>query len=404
MKNDNKTTRLYRRGFGLKDTVAGPLDAAYSSTIIDRLRQNDNQIQIGRLTVHITREFGFCYGVDRAIEYAYQTRQQFPDKRIFLTGELIHNPHVNKKMLDMGIRFLSGKYAASPKPDLRPEDVVILPAFGVAIEELERFKKSGCILVDTTCGSVLNVWKRVQNYAKDGFTSIIHGKWKHEETRATSSQTQQFTDSHYIIVLDMRETEMVCEYIAGKGDRNAFLQYFHNAVSPGFDPDKHLGRLGCANQTTMLSGESLAIARRIRQTMLLRFGETQVQSRFRTFDTICSATQDRQDAVEAILRNLSIDVMLVIGGYNSSNTTHLVEISAQKTRAFHIDDATCLLSLEKIRHQPLTGGALEVSENWLKTRETTIGLTAGASTPNNKIGEVIARLAELQHLSPDDYL
>lgn len=401
MVDKNKNGKIFRRGFGLKEAVSDTLTATYSSEIVEKLRRNDHQLQVGRITVHMAREFGFCYGVDRAIEYAYQAREQFPDKRIFLTGELIHNPHVNEKMLQMGIEFLSGTYADSADPKLSPEDVIILPAFGVSIAELERFKSKGCILVDTTCGSVLNVWKRVQQYARDGFTSIIHGKWNHEETRATSSQTQKFAESHYIVVLDMKEAEMVCDYVAGRGEKAAFLHYFRNAISPGFDPDKHLVKLGCANQTTMLSGESLAIAGRIRQTIVQRYGEDQAESYFRTFDTICSATQDRQDAVEAILREVPIEVMLVIGGYNSSNTTHLVEISGQKTHAYHIDDAACLLSLDKIRHKPVAAKVPLISDGWLPPGNVIVGITAGASTPNNKIGEVVARLAALQNMSLD---
>ncbi|KAA3610635.1 MAG: 4-hydroxy-3-methylbut-2-enyl diphosphate reductase [Calditrichaeota bacterium] len=403
--NNQKTGQLFRRGFGLKDKVAGTLDQAYSSKIVDHIRENNNEIHLGRFTIYLAREFGFCYGVDRAIEYAYQTRKQFPDKRIFLTGELIHNPHVNEKMLAMDIKFLTGGYADELEAaSLTSDDVVVLPAFGVSVDELARLRKIGCILVDTTCGSVLNVWKRVHNYAKDGFTSIIHGKWNHEETRATSSQTQNYENSHYIVVLDMQEAEMVCDYITNGGDKDLFLRYFKNAVSPGFDPDIHLDQLGCANQTTMLSGESLRIAGRVKQTLLQKFGENQIDYQFRTFDTICSATQDRQDAVAAILEEFPIDVMIVIGGYNSSNTTHLVEISEHSTRAFHVDDANCLLSQREIRHQPVNAHEMQISNNWLPSGEVVIGLTAGASTPNNKIGEIVARLAQLQNIKIEEIL
>ncbi|MCA9732841.1 MAG: 4-hydroxy-3-methylbut-2-enyl diphosphate reductase [Deferribacteres bacterium] len=398
--NKNKSAQLYRRGFGLKDKVAGELEQEYSSRIVDFLKQNKNVMQVGRFRVHMAEEFGFCYGVDRAIEYAYQTRKQFPDKRIFLTGELIHNPHVNNKMVEMGIKFLSGKYAENVDgQQLTANDVVVLPAFGVAVDELQRYRGIGCILVDTTCGSVLNVWKRVQSYARDGFTSIIHGKWNHEETKATSSQTQNFSDSHFIVVLDMEEAELVCDYIAGKGDRAQLLKYFENAISTGFDPDIHLQRLGCANQTTMLSGESLAIAERIKQVMLAKYGEENLAEHFRSFDTICSATQDRQDAVVKMLQQHPIEIMLVIGGYNSSNTTHLVEISEKKTAAYHIDDADCLISTDAIRHKPVNSKEIHLSNDWLPEGDVIIGITAGASTPNVKIGEIVNRLAQLQDLS-----
>ncbi|KAA3656284.1 MAG: 4-hydroxy-3-methylbut-2-enyl diphosphate reductase [Calditrichaeota bacterium] len=403
--NTNKSTQLFRRGFGLKNEVVGTLEQEYSSKLVEFLKQHDNTMELGRFTIHIAEEFGFCYGVDRAIEYAYQTRKQFPDKRIFLTGELIHNPHVNRKMVEMGIKFLSGSYAEKDTLDsLTAEDVVVLPAFGVAVDELKRFKEIGCILVDTTCGSVLNVWKRVQNYARDGFTSIIHGKWNHEETRATSSQTQNYPESHFIVVLDMQEAEMVCDYIAGNGDKAQLLDHFKNAISPNFDPDVHLERLGCANQTTMLSGESLAIAERIGRAMREKYGEENLATHFRSFDTICSATQDRQDAIEKMLNEYPIDVMIVIGGYNSSNTTHLVEISEQKTSAYHIDDASCLFSVEELQHKPVTSREVVTKKNWLPDGEVVIGITAGASTPNVKIGEIVARLAQLQNLSIDELL
>lgn len=391
--------QLFRRGLGLKKEVAGQLEADYASAIIDHFRSNDFQMQVGRFSLHLAREFGFCYGVDRAVEYAYQTRKKFPERRIFLTGEIIHNPHVNNKMLQMGIEFLTGQYANGNSYDsLAPEDVVILPAFGVSVDELDFLTQKGCILVDTTCGSVLNVWKRVEQYARDGYTSIVHGKWYHEETRATSSQTAKYPDAHYIVVFDMAEAEMVCDYIAGRGDRDHFMAHFKNAVSPGFDPDQHLVKVGLANQTTMLSSESLAIARRIGREMAQKYGEAELASHFRTFDTICSATQDRQDAILELLNKERFDLFLVIGGYNSSNTGHLAELAGEYTSAYHIDDAGCLISPELIRHQPVGQKHESEARDWLPPTPAKIGLTAGASTPNNKIGEVVQRLAQLQQL------
>src|SRR6187455_1587702 len=194
----------------MKAAVAGELAAAYDSAIVDRVRTNDFIYNSGRLTVHLAREFGFCYGVDRAVDYAYQARRRFPGRNVFLTGEIIHNPHVNQRLRDNGIRFLSD-------PDERPEtlgadDVVILPAFGVTVEEMAQLAAQGCTLVDTTCGSVLNVWKNVTRYAQDGFTAIIHGKVKHEETRATASQALKFPRGCYLVVLDRGEASLVCDY------------------------------------------------------------------------------------------------------------------------------------------------------------------------------------------------
>ena len=394
--------KLFRRGLGLKKEVAGTLDREYSSHIIDFFRQNDYKVKVGRFVIHLAKEFGFCYGVDRAIDYAYQTREHFPDKRIFLTGELIHNPHVNRKMQEMGIEFLTGTYARENAMDqLNPQDVVILPAFGVSIQHMEHFRTVGCTLVDTTCGSVLSVWKRVHSYAKDGFTSLIHGKWNHEETIATSSQALKFPNAHYLVVLDMAEAEKVCDYIRGDMDRESFMKKFANAMSPGFDPDEHLLHIGCANQTTMLSGESLAIANRVKDEMSKKYGEENLADHFRSFDTICSATQDRQNAINELLNQHTMDVMIIIGGYNSSNTTHLVEISGEQTSAFHIDDASCLESLQQIRHQPVHQKDEIHTQNWLPNGDLVIGITAGASTPNNKIGEAVMRVLQIRGIRLD---
>ncbi len=398
MKNGNATQngQLYRRGLGLKKEVAGQLESDYSSAIIDYFKSNNYEMPLGGSTLYLAKEFGFCYGVDRAVDYAYQSRTKFPDRRVFLTGEIIHNPHVNRKMLAMDIQFLSGQYADGNSFDsLDEDDVVILPAFGVTIQELEILKGKGCILVDTTCGSVLNVWKRVEQYARDGFTSVIHGKYYHEETKATSSQTQKYPNAHYLVVLDMEETERVCDYIAGKMTKDQFFQLFKNAVSEGFDPDIHLEKIGVANQTTMLSSESLAVGERLRKEMTAKFGDEETAQRFRTFDTICSATQERQDAILELLQNKNLDLMLVIGGYNSSNTGHLAELSGEYTKAFHIEDARCLVDRSTIRHLPAFQKEERIAKDWLPAGNLRIGLTAGASTPNNKIGEVVMRLAEL---------
>jgi 4-hydroxy-3-methylbut-2-enyl diphosphate reductase len=241
------------------------LERDYHSHVVDYLRRHDFRLRIVNMQIHLAQEFGVCYGVDRAVEYAYQAREKFPDHRIFLTGEIIHNPHVNRRMIEMGIGFLSGDYSNGVDIDnLTPEDVVILPAFGVSVAEFHQLSSCGCILVDTTCGSVLNVWKRVEQYARDGFTSVIHGKYFHEETKATSSQATKYPGGHYLVVRNMEEAEQVCEFIVGERDREKLLAHFAIAISPGFDPDLHLQKIGVANQTTMLSSESLAIAERLR--------------------------------------------------------------------------------------------------------------------------------------------
>ena len=380
----------------MKDAVAGELAAAYDSALVDRVRANDFKYSSGRLLVHLAHEFGFCYGVDRAVDYAYQARRRFPGRNVFLTGEIIHNPHVNDRLRSEGIRFLSDPGEAPDR--LGPDDVVILPAFGVTVAEMAHLSAQGCTLVDTTCGSVLNVWKNVVRYARDGFTSIIHGKVKHEETRATASQALKYPEGRYLVVLDREEAAIVCDYIRRRGDREAFLARFGQAVSPGFDPDKDLDRIGCANQTTMLMSESLEIGEMFRAAMTERYGEAALANHFRAFDTICSATQERQDAVEALLDSEPLDLMIVVGGNNSSNTCNLARICAARVRTYHIADPACLISAERIRHRPVgapsTAKADEViSENWLPAEgRIVVGLTAGASTPNNIVGQVIETL------------
>ena len=389
---------IFRKGLDLKDAVAGELAAAYHSHIVDAVRSDGYARTSGRLTIHLAKEFGFCYGVDRAVDYAYQTRKKFPDKRVFLTGEIIHNPHVNDQLRAQGIRLLTdpGEDAGT----LGADDVVILPAFGVSIGELERLTSTGCTLVDTTCGSVLNVWKNVRRYAQDGFTSVIHGKVSHEETRATASQATQFPAAHYLIVRDEAEAQRVCDYIRQGGDAAAFTAFFGLAASPGFDPDTHLQRVGCANQTTMLMSESLAIGEMLRAAMRDRHGEAELATRFRAFDTICSATQERQDAVVALLDEQALDLMVVIGGYNSSNTCNLARICADRVPTFHIADPSCLESADAIRHRPIgapsTASVPEVvTRVWLPAGQIRVGLTAGASTPNNIVGQVVERLEKL---------
>lgn len=386
------TPTYYRKGFGLKSEVQDSLTADYSGRLVDLLRARDYELSAGGVTVRLAREFGFCYGVERAVDYAYQTRTKFPDRRIFLAGEIIHNPHVNAKMREMGIEFLSANEAGFDFSGVEGSDVVILPAFGVTIRDFETLREKGIVIVDTTCGSVLNVWKRVDTYARDGYTALIHGKYYHEETRATASQVEKYRDQHYLVVRDMAEARIVCDYIEGRGDRVAFLSRFTKAASPHFDPDRDLSRIGVANQTTMLARESLAIGEAVGQAMARAHGEEYRAANFRTFDTICSATQDRQDAVEALLKE-PLDVMLVVGGYNSSNTLSLAAICAKTVTTYHVEDASCL-DVEKgaIRHRP--AGAHEEIETagWLPGTSIRVGITAGASTPNNKIGEAVARV------------
>ena len=397
----------FRKGFGLKKELRPLIDSDYHSAVVERIRSRGYTDQFGDVTVHLAKEFGFCYGVDRAIDYAYETVHQFPDRQIHLLGELIHNPHVNKRMTDMGIAFLypdsGGNFDFS---HLTPEDVVILPAFGLTLRDFENLKQVGCILVDTTCGSVLVVWKRVEKYAKDGFTAVIHGKYTHEESRATASQVEKHEGGKYIIVRDMEEGELLFDYIAkrpGHLSREAFIEHFASKASEGFDPDTDLEYIGVANQTTMLAKESLAIGWKVHEAFVEHFGEEHASTHFRSFGTICSATQERQDAVADMMED-SPDVMLVIGGYNSSNTNHLAHLCRQHTVTFHVEDATCIdTETGSVRHKPeLDPATLEVEDyEWLPEIPFSLGITAGASTPNNKIGEALIRILKIRGIEVD---
>ena len=324
------------------------------------------------------------------MDYAYQTRRRFPNRPVYLTGEIIHNPHVNDQLRAMDIRFLSDPHESLTR--LGPDDVVILPAFGVTVAMLQQLDQRGCTLIDTTCGSVLNVWKNVRRYAEGGYTAIIHGKVWHEETQATASQAVGY-GGRYLVAFDDRETTLVCDYIREGGDPHQFLAHFANAVSTGFDPDRDLQHIGLANQTTMLMSESLGIGEMLKAAMLTRYGAAELGAHYQAFDTICSATQDRQDAVVGLLREKPVDVMLVIGGYNSSNTCNLARICAASRPTFHIADPDCLRSASEIRHRPVGSKTEVASRDWLPaTGPISVGLTSGASTPDNLVGDAVLKL------------
>jgi len=379
-----------RKGFGLKREIEAEL-ASYHSQVVNRLKAADYTLTVGDLTIRLAREFGFCYGVDRAVEYAYESRKKFPDRKLYLVGEIIHNPHVNTRLRELGVTILGydpdGAFDFSA---IAVDDVVLMPAFGVTVTDFERLRAIGCVVVDTTCGSVLNVWKRVERYARDGFTSVVHGKHYHEETKATVSQVTRYEGGTYLILLNMSEAEVVCRFIE-QGDNTAEMErLFRHRVSPGFDFARDLAKVGVANQTTMLAGESLAIAARIGESVARRWGPDTLDAHFRSFDTICSATQDRQDAVLELIEE-PLDVMLVIGGYNSSNTNNLARICAEKVTTYHIADASCIdPEAGAIRHKPVDQKDEREERDWL-TGVRRIGITAGASTPNNKIGEAVER-------------
>jgi 4-hydroxy-3-methylbut-2-enyl diphosphate reductase len=391
----------FRRGLGLKAEVKPLLAEAYGSEIVKAIKAADYRLTLGRFTFRMARSLGFCYGVDRAVEYAYETCAKFTDRRIFLVGEIIHNPHVNQQLRDRGVRFLfpdeEGQFDFEA---VEADDVVIIPAFGVKLEDLERLRQIGCVLVDTTCGSVLHVWKRVESYARAGFTAVIHGKHFHEETRATSSQVLQYPEGRYIIVRDMDETDLVCAFIRGEVEASAIQARFADRISDGFKAERDLARIGVANQTTMLASESLAIAARLGEAIADRYGNEALPERFRSFDTICSATQDRQDAVKEMM-SAPPDLMVVVGGFNSSNTNHLAALCAESTRTFHIESARGIdVETGIITHKQAATGQIRAEEGWMPDGAVEVGLTAGASTPDSLIGETAQNILQMDGVDP----
>ena len=365
----------------------------YHSSLVERLKESGSVLECGRTTIRLAKQFGFCYGVERAIDLAYAARKVFPSARLFLIGEIIHNPEVNAQIASLGISNVLDSKGKPHVEDLSPDDVVIVPAFGAEVPLLEEIKRHGCHIVDSTCGDVMSVWKRVRQNAGEQVTSIIHGKAAHEETRATASRALGAGDGRYLVVLNLEETARICDYILGKGNREEFFKEFSGKFSPGFDPDLHLHRIGVANQTTMLRAETEEVQRRLRAAIMERDGDA---ANFRLFDTICGATQERQDALDELLRR-PLDLLLVVGGYNSSNTTHLAEMGEEKMPTWFIRNQECLESVESIRHFDLAQKQeITTQERWLPDRELQIAITAGASCPNNLIEEVILRVLSLR--------
>ncbi len=400
--------RYFRKGFKMRDEVQHLLDRDYRSEAVDRVRENGNALFVDGLTIRLADEFGFCYGVDRAVDYAFQTREKFPDRRIFITGDMIHNVSMNDRLREMGIEFLSTGFDGPTDEAfdrLSPEDVVLLPAFGAPINWVEKLREKECVVVDTTCGSVLSVWKRVTRYAKKEFTSIIHGKYYHEETKATASQTlKDGGNGRYLIVRNLKETGYVTDFILGRMEAAELTEKLAHGMSPGFDPESDLVRVGVANQTTMLMSETLAVGEELRKAMAERYGEENIAEHFELFDTICSATQDRQDALFELLEQ-PLDVMVVIGGYNSSNTNNLAIIASERVpKSYHIASGDCIEG-DAIRHKPAhtpLDAREEVEEaSWLPEGPVRIGLTAGASTPNSQIGLAIGRILEARGIPPE---
>jgi 4-hydroxy-3-methylbut-2-enyl diphosphate reductase len=392
---------LYRKGFSNKAAVRQKLaDDFHHSDIVRRIKSNDFRLDTGDLSLHMAREMGFCYGVERTVQYAYETLEKFPLANIYITDEIIHNPQVNEKLIDLGMKFLYGRYSCGKKvEELEPADIVLIPAFGVPVADMKKLSDRGCILVDTTCGSVLNVWKNVERYSKEGVTAIVHGKYSHEETRATISQVTKYPQGKYLVVRDIPETHIVCDYIRSGGDRETFMSHFQNSVSKDFNPERDLARIGLANQTTMMCTESLEIQKLLREAIVARYTEAEISRRFIAFDTICSATQDRQDTLNALLRSTKLDLVLVVGGFNSSNTGHLAELGSEYAPTYHVENEQGLVSSDEIRYRDPKSGSVVTAHGWLAAGKLSVGVTAGASTPDNIVGRVIERLLEIRGIS-----
>ncbi len=398
-----KPQRVNLRRPDIMEAVREQVEQHYRSQIVEKLRGRGGVLEAGGLKVRLAKEFGFCYGVERAIDLAYAARKVFPNQPIYILGEIIHNPEVNEQLIAMDIQFLSGPNKSANIDDLKENDVVIIPAFGAEVATMNKLREKGCLLVDTTCGDVMSVWKRVTQNVKEHFTSIIHGKAKHEETKATSSRATAVQGGHYLVVLNLAETDYVCDYIRRGGDKQEFLRKFEGAHSPGFDPDRDLVSVGVANQTTMLRSETEEIQRRLRQAMIDRYGEAEIEKHYRMFDTICGATQERQDALIQLLAE-PLDMMIVVGGYNSSNTTHLAEMSEEKVPCYFIRNKSKILSDKAILHFNLHKQEEVLTENWLPGGHVYIGITAGASCTNNIIDDTVRRLFELRGVNVDELI
>jgi len=385
-----QSENYHRKGFGHEAEVAGVMQTAYQSSLIQQIRDNNYRLERGAVTIRLAQAFGFCWGVERAVAIAYETRQHFPSERIWITNEIIHNPSVNQHLRDMEVGFIAVEKGQKDFSVVDSGDVVILPAFGASVQEMQLLNDKGCKIVDTTCPWVSKVWNTVEKHKKKDYTSIIHGQYKHEETVATSS----FADK-YLIVLNLQEAEYVSNYILHGGDRAEFIAKFSKAYSPGFDPDRDLERVGIANQTTMLKTETEDIGKLFERTMMRKFGPENLNEHFQSFNTICDATQERQDAVLSLVDE-KLDLMLVIGGFNSSNTTHLQEIAIDKNiPSYHIDCAERILPENRIEHKPLRGD-LVVTEGWLPDGKIVVGVTSGASTPDKAVEDAIDRILTMK--------
>jgi 4-hydroxy-3-methylbut-2-en-1-yl diphosphate reductase len=383
------------------------IPAFYRSPIISRLKEirkaqdpkkkdfSPTVLDFGPVVFYIARHFGFCYGVENAVEISFRAVDENPGRRIFLLSQMIHNPEVNNDLTSRGVNFLmdtSGKQII-PFEELHPGDLVIIPAFGTTLEIEKQLAERGIEVqrYNTTCPFVERVWKKSGQLSEGKYTVIIHGKPTHEETRATFSHSA--AQSPVIVVKDMEESQRLGEFMLGKIPREEFEKLFADRTSGGFDPEKDLQRVGVINQTTMLATETQAIADHFKQVMVRKFGAENLKEHFAdTRDTLCYATNENQDATYGLLEQ-DADLAIVVGGYNSSNTTHLVELIEQKFPTYFIKDETELISRELIRYFDLHAHTVKETQNWLPGKTPVkIILTSGASCPDSVVDRVLQKV------------
>jgi 4-hydroxy-3-methylbut-2-enyl diphosphate reductase len=371
---------------------------SYRSTLIEQLRSGGGELNVGHVRVLTARTFGFCWGVDRAVAMVRDALKEHPGRCIWLLDQIIHNPQVNADFKEMGVRFLRGPFS---EPELNgsldENSVVVIPAFSATVEDIRMLEGLECTVIDTTCPWVIRPHRRTLKYVEDQFTTVIHGLVQHEETRASCSLIAS-RGGHYLVVADQVEAQRLCDVISGAMDRADFLSGLApNARSEGFDSDKHLQRVGTINQTTMLASETREIEAMVRAALGERYGVDDVQERFRELNTICRATQENQDSVAEMAERGPLDLLVVVGGYDSSNTKNLTRVGGGQFPSYHVLGPEAIEG-DTIKHRSPQTGEIVLTEGWLPEGSFTVGFTAGASTPDTLLGDTVRAVLDAADL------